>query len=881
MTGMNTLGAAPNTSMSYTDPTTGQTSFSGLVSNINSQQIVDAIMQAKQYQVTDLNNAITANTGKITALNTLKTDTSALKNDMSLLYGAISADGSTNIFNQKTLQASTFKRPTIGNEVANTTTSQAASLVNVTAANSATIGPHVLEILQTAQAQSVRATFATAGALGLTQPITITNQSILNTTKTAASDVAAAIVAKINADPELSGRLTASMSSDGTQLVLTAKSVNDDFNFALQQLTGSPLPLTASVKTAASATTAKVVTYNVADLTGTADPTVTLGAGQDTIDFSNVACVAGDVYTFQVDDQLGTTFSVTARPGADAATVKANVLADLATAINKATNTPNGATVSGNTVVVDTAATALGSSAIGFSAQYQFGTSTTIPVSSSNTLADLQAAIAATNQSSTPSGLVASTLSVSADQQQLLVSTLDPNRALSVSFPSQVTSGTIADPTQVGSFSIQIGSPGSANAISLSNVSVGTPTDGSALAGSIQAALRANDRGGGLADLSVAYVNNAIQITDAQGRSIGSLTLNNLDGSQVAAASSAAGATTAIANQAAEAKFVLDGTVLHRDSNTVTDAIPGMTIKLMQAEPQTQITLTVQQDVASISSQITTFVNDYNALVKFINQQTQYDPTTGQLATTSVLARSSSLRSIRTVLQNIRAAMVTVGGSPYSLQSVGISEDTSGTDPTANGTLTVDQNALQSALMNSSAAVQQLFNFTAQSAAPTLTPTGFTSATQNANGAYTLKFINGQPQLMGPDGSVGTVQQTGSQYSVTSGPAAGLGFVYTGPTDSAAAVVVNMQPGVGAMLYFGLDAFTNANTGLIQQEISTLTDDNTQRQQRVTDLTARFAQERTALMTRYTNMESTLSQLSNVRNTLNQYSLSMMQRSGG
>lgn len=95
-------------------------------------------------------------------------------------------------------------------------------------------------------------------------------------------------------------------------------------------------------------------------------------------------------------------------------------------------------------------------------------------------------------------------------------------------------------------------------------------------------------------------------------------------------------------------------------TNLVTGLIPGVTLDLQSENSAKEVTITIENDTAGIQSTIEGFVEEFNALVGYINEQTRFDPETlvsGPLAgdrrllslqqtiTTSILSTSSNLPS--------------------------------------------------------------------------------------------------------------------------------------------------------------------------------------------------------------------------------------------
>lgn len=860
-----------NTSNVATDAQ-GRTTFSGVSSGINAKQIVDSVIRAREVRTDKLGAEITANDAKIAAFNTLTAKTAAVRDSLKDLYGRITADKSANVFDRKALAASTSKRAALANETANATSSAATDLLSATAANTAALGSHEIEILQTAAAHSVRATFSGDGALGLSGTLKVRAERILDTKETTGAAVAADIAATINADPELSGVVTASVTA--THLVLTGKTVNNDFAFNLRNASGDPASLPAEVVTAAGPSAAKVVRYSLASLPATA-PTIGESGGDVVVDFAALTCVAGEVYTFRLDDALETTFSVTARPGADAAGVRANVLSDLAAQINAWAKTSDPASVSGNTLRIGIGASGLAAANIAFVPQYRFGLTHSFAVASTDTLGDIRARIAASNEGTTPSGLAASSVSVSASQKLLLVSTARTNRFVTVEMPSAVTTGVIATPNDARKVTLRLEGAAADQTLDIADLSISAASTIDELRANLEAALRAADRGGGLDSISVAVVpgTSTLTIADALGRKISNFALEQSNGSTVVAtaATTTAGVATVTTQPPSGAAFIVDGTVLRRDENTIADAVGGMTLRLLQAEAQTRVRLVVEQDTAAAQTQIAAFVETYNDLVKFINEQSQFDPATGALKAESVLGRSSSLRSLRSLLDSIRTATVAYNGGSLSLPDIGVSLSaaSSATD-LARGQLEIDENTLTSVFLNSPDQVRKLFQFSFTSASAGVSAISFSDKTQTASGTYTLRFTGGTPRIE-QGGNTYAVTRSGSLYTVTAGPAEGLSFLYTGGVGDGDSASFSLQPGLASRLYVAADGYAKAEEGLLAKDITQLTDQNKKRQSKIDELKLRFERERENLMARYQRMETTLGRLSSLRETLLQY----------
>ncbi|MGF1510173.1 MAG: flagellar filament capping protein FliD [Myxococcota bacterium] len=86
--------------------------------------------------------------------------------------------------------------------------------------------------------------------------------------------------------------------------------------------------------------------------------------------------------------------------------------------------------------------------------------------------------------------------------------------------------------------------------------------------------------------------------------------------------------TAPVLQEAADAVFTLNGILQTRPSNTVDDALEGVTIDLLSADPEAVTDFAIQPDDASIVDRVDAFVEAFNEIVSGIREQQQFDPTT-------------------------------------------------------------------------------------------------------------------------------------------------------------------------------------------------------------------------------------------------------------
>ncbi len=329
--------------------------------------------------------------------------------------------------------------------------------------------------------------------------------------------------------------------------------------------------------------------------------------------------------------------------------------------------------------------------------------------------------------------------------------------------------------------------------------------------------------------------------------------------------------TTETIERPSEARVLLDGAVVRRPVNVIDDAITGLTIKILQAEPQTRIRLDIGTDTGSIAQRVAGFVTAYNEALRFTNEQTQVDPATGTYSGDSVLATVGALRDLKSTLERIRTFSVGVGGKLLALPDIGVSLSSSTADPLARGALQVDENRLAEVLITDPDQVRSLFELAFVPSGPDIALAGFTDRTRDASGSYTLTFSGGIASLdVGGGGSV-ALSRSGSTYTAASGSIEGLSFIYTGPTTDGPKSGFSTRTGLGTQLFFLADQYARPETGRVAQSIAEIDDLNAKRQSRIDALRERLERQRETLMLRFQKMESTLGRLSSVRSSLEQF----------
>jgi flagellar hook-associated protein 2 len=217
-------------------------------------------------------------------------------------------------------------------------------------------------------------------------------------------------------------------------------------------------------------------------------------------------------------------------------------------------------------------------------------------------------------------------------------------------------------------------------------------------------------------------------VTDANGARL-EIVSNTSGSTSNFSVSDGGGMTFSEVTPGANASYSVDGLSLSSTSNTVTGAIPGVTLNLLDSSPNTPVTLTVTPDTSQASTAINQFVTDYNTLIGALNTQFT-DSGSGE----GVLATDPTVRNLQSeMLSALGYTYVPASGTTTvsNLSDLGITVN-------KDGTLTVDSSTLNNALANNFSDVQSFFQGSALNGFANALDQQLTSFTSPADGAFTV-----------------------------------------------------------------------------------------------------------------------------------------------
>jgi flagellar hook-associated protein 2 len=151
---------------------------------------------------------------------------------------------------------------------------------------------------------------------------------------------------------------------------------------------------------------------------------------------------------------------------------------------------------------------------------------------------------------------------------------------------------------------------------------------------------------------------------------------------------------------AADAAFTLNGIPITRSTNTVGDAITGLTFELRSVHAATDpdTAVTVASDPAGVETKVKSLVDAFNGLADLVNAQTSYN---GVARGQDSLFGDSTVRALQRSLSNLATRSYPHGEGEVSLGQLGISLG-------RDGRLSIDSTKLAKAISEDPKALESL-----------------------------------------------------------------------------------------------------------------------------------------------------------------------------
>lgn len=169
--------------------------------------------------------------------------------------------------------------------------------------------------------------------------------------------------------------------------------------------------------------------------------------------------------------------------------------------------------------------------------------------------------------------------------------------------------------------------------------------------------------------------------------------------------------TTTTTGQAA--KFELDGVSVERNTNSVSDAIKGVTINLSKSNSDA-VTLSLTNDTSKATSAVSTLVSQYNSLMSLISDDLDVGDPSSSDNTQGALVGDSELTRLQSQLSSLMTSSAT-NGTALNASKLGISI----TDN--DGTVGFDEDTFKKQLASDPDAVKNFFYQSTKSVTGTTT----------------------------------------------------------------------------------------------------------------------------------------------------------------
>lgn len=301
-----------------------------------------------------------------------------------------------------------------------------------------------------------------------------------------------------------------------------------------------------------------------------------------------------------------------------------------------------------------------------------------------------------------------------------------------------------------------------------------------------------------------------------------------------------------------QAQVEIDGVMLSRDGNRITDAVDGVTLDLYRAEPGTTVTVEVGRSLAGVKEQIGAFVDAYNALRDFVAQHSQVADD-GKVGEEAVLFGDTTLRSLSQTLDRIVTGRVDglAAGASASLGALGITLDES-------NHLEIDDSELDAKLLGSLAEVRGVFEFSFSASSPdlqlfarpaSLADTGFTVDIVDADG-------DGMPESASIDGVAVDIDGT-TLVGREGTPYAGLELIWSGKGSSS--ISVTATSGIAERLYNEIGKALDDSGGVLATASESLETQSARYRVDIDKIEQRAEDFRLRLIEKFSAMETALS----------------------
>lgn len=150
--------------------------------------------------------------------------------------------------------------------------------------------------------------------------------------------------------------------------------------------------------------------------------------------------------------------------------------------------------------------------------------------------------------------------------------------------------------------------------------------------------------------------------------------------------------------QASDASLTVNNIAVTSTTNTIANAVPGVTLNLLREAPGTPIAIDVVNDASALKDRLRSFVTQYNDLLKFATDQGK----SAANGDTASIGRDPLLRQLRDQIRSSVVSEYVTGGAYTSLSQVGVTLS-------RTGQMEFNEAAFSAAVANGTADVDRLF----------------------------------------------------------------------------------------------------------------------------------------------------------------------------
>ena len=307
------------------------------------------------------------------------------------------------------------------------------------------------------------------------------------------------------------------------------------------------------------------------------------------------------------------------------------------------------------------------------------------------------------------------------------------------------------------------------------------------------------------------------------------------------------------AQTAQDASFILDGVAVTKANNTVSDVISGTTLQLESAGSGI---ITLSPDEDAIKEKIQNYVDGFNEIMQHLSKELALTESTGE---TGVLFANFTVQNLQQTLREIITdKVIGVSGDFEYLSQIGIRTQ-------SDGTLTINDGDLSTAIASSIENVTQLFSSAGTATNQAVTFVGFTSKTEP--GTYNVRVSNGVPQLAA-SGTTTFIDAVGNGnfFAGAAGSTSeGLNFRIGNLSDGNYGTLT-LSVGAAQITNRVIARLTDASLqGPLEAEIDSSKESLLEFDQTVTELEERLVLFESNLRDRFTNLEVVLGRLNSQR----------------